>query len=65
MCVLSICLYVVLVGVFLIYYGRVVAFLVGLLLSFVNKDLDEPVGMVSFPPSIFGLRFWLYCSNVL
>ena len=58
--VLSVRLSVVLVGVFLIYHGRVAAFLVGLLVSFVNKRLDEPVEMVSFPPSIFGLRFWLY-----
>ena len=34
-------------GVFLIYYGRVAAFLVGLLFSFVNEHLDEPVEMVS------------------
>ena len=33
--VLSVCLSVVLVGVFLTYYGRVAAFLVGLLFSFV------------------------------
>ena len=58
--VLSVCLYVVLVGVFLTYYGRVAAFLVGLLFSFVNEHFDEPVEMVSFPPTIFGSRFWLY-----
>ena len=63
--VLSVCLSVVLVGVFLIYYGRVAAFLSGLLFSFANDHLDEPVAMVSFPPSSFGLRFWLYCSNIL
>ena len=34
--VLSVCLSVVLVGVFLTYYGRVAAFLVGLLFSFMN-----------------------------
>ena len=45
--VLSVCLSVVLVGVFLFYYGRVAAFLVGLLFSFVNEHLDEPVEMVS------------------
>ena len=55
----------VLVGVFLIYYGRVAAFLVELFFSFVNEHLDEPVEMVSFPPIIFVLRFWLYCSNIL
>ena len=27
--------------------------------SFVNAHLDEPVEMVSFPSSIFWLRFWL------
>ena len=36
-----------------------------LFLSFVNEHLDEPEEMVSFPPSNFGLRFWLYCSNIL
>ena len=49
------CLPVVLVGEYLIYCGRVAAFLVGLLFSFVN----EPVEMLYFPPSIFGSRFWL------
>ena len=39
---LSVCLSVVLVGVFLTYYGRVAAFLVGLLFSFVNEHIDEP-----------------------
>ena len=63
--VLSVCLSVVFVWVFLIYYGRVAAFFVGLLFSFVNEHLDEPVEIVSFPPSIFGLWFWLYCSNIL
>ena len=64
--VLSVCLSVVFVGVFLINYGRIAAFLVVLLCSFVNEHLDEPVEMVSFSlPSIFGLRFWLYCSNIL
>ena len=57
--VLSVCLSVVLVGVFLTYYGRVAAFLVGLLLSFVNEHLDEPVEM----SSIFGLRLWLYLQQ--
>ena len=61
--VLSVCLYVVLVGVFLTYYGRVAAFLVGLLFSFVNEHLDEPVEMLFFPPSIFGSRFWLYLQQ--
>ena len=41
--VLSVCLSVVLVRVFLIYYGRVAAFLVGLFFSFMNEHLDEPV----------------------
>ena len=45
--VLSVCLSVLLVGVFLIYYGRVDAFLVGLLFSFVNEHLDGPLEMVS------------------
>ena len=71
--VLSVCLYVVLVGVFLIYYDRIAAFLVELFFSFVNEHLAEPVEMVSFPPSIFGLRVWvrisvlffIYCSNIL
>ena len=54
--VLSVCLSVVLFGVFFALYGRIVAFLVGLLFSFVNDDLDEPVEMLSFPPSIFGSR---------
>ena len=58
--VLSVCLSVVLVGVF---YGRVAAFLVGLLFSFVDEHLDEPVEMLSFPPSIFGSRFWLYLQQ--
>ena len=40
---LSVCLSVVLVGVFLTYYSRVAAFLEGLLFSFVNEHLDEPV----------------------
>ena len=63
--VLFVCLFVVLVGVFLIYLGRVAAFLVELFFSFVNGHLDEPVEIVSFPPSNFGLRFWLYCINIL
>ena len=54
---------VVLVGVFLTYYGRVAVFLVGLLFSFVNEHLNEPVDMVSFPPSIFGSGFWLYLQQ--
>ena len=37
-------------------YGRIDAFLVGLLFSFVNYHLDEAVVMLSFPPSIFGSR---------
>ena len=41
--VLSVCMSVVLVGVFLTYYSRVAAFLVGLLFSFVNEQLDEPL----------------------
>ena len=45
--VLSVCLFVVLVGVFLIYYDRVAAFLVELLFSFVNEHLGKPVEMVS------------------
>ena len=53
-----------LVGVFLTYYGRVAAFLVGLLFScLVNEQFDEPVEMLSFPPSIFGSRFWLYLQQ--
>ena len=32
------------------------AFFVGLLFSFVNDHLDEPVEMLSFPPCIFGSR---------
>ena len=63
--VLSVCLPVVHTGVFLIYHGQVAGFIVGLLFSFVNEHLDEPVEMVSFSPSIFGLRFWLHCSNIL
>ena len=51
------CYFVVLVRAFLIYYGPVAAFLFGLLFSFMNEYLDE--SMVSIPPSIFGLRFWL------
>ena len=58
--VLSVWLSVVLLGLFLTHYGRVAAFFVGLLFSFVNEHLDEPVEMLSFPPSIFGSRFWLY-----
>ena len=41
--VLSVCLSVVLVGVFLTYYGRVAAFLVGLLFSFVEEHLITPL----------------------
>ena len=44
-------------GVFT-YYGRVAAFLVELLFSFIH--LHERLEMLSFPPSIFGSRFWLY-----
>ena len=54
---------VVLVGMFLTYYGRVAAFLVELLFSFVNERLDESVKMLSFPHSIFGSRFWLYLQQ--
>ena len=61
--VLSVCLFVVLVGVFLTYYGRVAAFLVGLLFSFVSEHLDKPVETLSFPPSIFGSRFRLYLQQ--
>ena len=61
--VLSVCLSVVLVGVFLTYNGRVAAFLVGRLFCFVNEHLDEPVEMPSFPPSIFGSRFLLYLQQ--
>ena len=60
---LSVCLSVVLVGVILTYYGRVAAFLVGLLFSFVNEHLDEPVEMLSILPSIFGSRFRLYLQQ--
>ena len=60
---LSVCLSVVFVGVFLTYYGRVAAFLVGLLFSFVNEHLDEPVELLFFSPSIFGSRFWLYLQQ--
>ena len=52
--VLSVCLSVVLVGVFFDYYGRVAAFLVVLL----KEHLDEPVEMLSFPP-----RLWLYLQQ--
>ena len=38
-----------LVGVFLVHYGRVAAFLVGLCFSLVNENIDEPVEMVIFP----------------
>ena len=61
--VLSVCLSVVLVGVFLTYDGRVAAFLVRLLFSFADEHLDQPVEMLSFPPSILGLRFWLYLQQ--
>ena len=53
--VLSVCLSVVLVGVFLIYYGQVDAFLVGLLFRFVNEHLDEPVVLCTFFPT------WCLC----
>ena len=51
-------------GGFFTYYGRVTAILVGLLFSFLNEHLDEPVEMLSFPPStsvsmIYGSRSWL------
>ena len=49
LCVLSVCLPAVLVGVFLIYYGRVAAFLEGLFFSFVNGHLDEPVDFGLLP----------------
>ena len=37
-------------------FYKKVAFLVGLLFTFVNYHLDEAVVMLSFPPSIFGSR---------
>ena len=40
---LSVCLFVVLVGVFLIYNGRFAAFLVELLFSFVTCYMCSPV----------------------
>ena len=49
-------------GVFT-YYVQVAAFLVDLLFSFVNEHLDEPVEILSFPPSILGSRFWLYLQQ--
>ena len=52
-----------LVGVFLIYYGQVAAFRVGLFFSFVNEHLDEPVEMLFFPPSIFWSRFGVYLQQ--
>ena len=61
--VLSVRLSVVLVVVFLTYYGRDVVFLVGLLFSVMNEHLDEPVEMLSFPPSIFGSMVWLYLQQ--
>ena len=42
---LSVCLSVVLVGMFFFYL---------ILFSYVIDHLDEPVEMLSFPPSIFG-----------
>ena len=50
------CLFVVLIGVYFAWCGRIAAFLVGLLFSFVNDHLDEAVVVLSFPPSIFGSR---------
>ena len=47
----------------LIYYGRVAAFLVGLLFRFVNEHLDEPVEMVSFPPRGFGFIAATFCNT--
>ena len=64
--VLSVCLSFVLsffCFFFFTYYGRVAAFLVGLLFSFVDEHLDEPVEMFSFLPSVFGSRFWLYLQQ--
>ena len=53
--VLFVCLSVVLVGVFcLLNMVELLPFL--LRSSFVNDHLDEPVEMLSFPPSIFGSR---------
>ena len=61
--VLSVCLSVVFVGVFLISYGRVAAFLVGLLFSFVNLHLDERAEMVSFPFGILALFAATFCNT--
>ena len=61
--VLSVRLSVVLVVVFLTYHGRDAVFLVGLLFSVMNEHLDEPVEMLSFPPSIFGSMVSLYLQQ--
>ena len=61
--VLSVCLSVVLVGVFLIYYGRVAAFLIGLLFSFVNEHLDEPVEMLLV--EVFALFAAAFCNTCI
>ena len=53
---------------FFTYYGRVAAILVGLLFSFLNEHLDEPVKMLSFPPSTsvsMGRGLGLIRSNIL
>ena len=33
--------------------------------SVVNKRFDDPIEMVSFLPTLFRLRFWLYRINIL
>ena len=48
--VLSVCLSVVLVGVFLLNMVELLPFLLG------YDHLDEAVVMLSFPPSMFGSR---------
>ena len=63
--VLSVCLSVVLVGCFLLNMVEFVAFLVGLLFSFVNDHLDAPVVMLSFPPSILALFAATFVIHVL
>ena len=58
--VLSVCLSVVLVGMFYTSYGRIAAFLAGLLFSFVNDHLDEPVEMLYLWVEDSGF----ICSNI-
>ena len=48
---------------FLTYNGRVAVFLVGLLLSFMNEHLDEPVEMLSFSPSVLALFATTFCNT--